>query len=178
MERRTQPSARDRRSQWPQTPTWLGNTPEFGTARTPGNLPQKHTQTLASAQRRFLLRQARQITDESVDIFYGRLKELGSTCTLPDEEDEIRAQFIQGCSSSKLRERILQQPNMPMKDILTLGRSQELLQARAAHNGTERTIRCHCRYEGLLMWEGLALLASAVNILPYPRVRKMPLDGS
>ncbi|KAJ1135478.1 hypothetical protein NDU88_001917 [Pleurodeles waltl] len=75
---------------------------------------------------RFLLRQARQTPDESVDVFYARLRELASTCTLPDEEDEIRAQFIQGCSSSKLRERILQQLNMLMSAILTLGRSQEL----------------------------------------------------
>ncbi|KAJ1206336.1 hypothetical protein NDU88_001743 [Pleurodeles waltl] len=82
---------------------------------------------------RFLLCQARQVTDESVDVFYARLKELASTCTLPDEEEEIRAQFIQRCSSSKLRERVLQQPNMQMKDILTLGRSQELSRARAAH---------------------------------------------
>ncbi|KAJ1123373.1 hypothetical protein NDU88_001843 [Pleurodeles waltl] len=39
---------------------------------------------------RFLLRQARQKPGESVDDFYTRLRELASTCTLPDEGDEIR----------------------------------------------------------------------------------------
>ncbi|KAJ1181054.1 hypothetical protein NDU88_006265 [Pleurodeles waltl] len=43
---------------------------------------------------RFLLRQAHQKSNESVDIFYVWLRELASTCTLPDEEDEIRAQII------------------------------------------------------------------------------------
>ncbi|KAJ1140276.1 hypothetical protein NDU88_006633 [Pleurodeles waltl] len=43
---------------------------------------------------RFLLRQAHQTSDKSVDVFYAYLRELASTCTLPDEEDEIRAQFI------------------------------------------------------------------------------------
>ncbi|KAJ1177303.1 hypothetical protein NDU88_002562 [Pleurodeles waltl] len=67
--------------------------------------------------KRFLLRQARQTADKSVDIFYGHLREVASTWTLPDEEDEIRAQFIQGYSSLKLREHFLQEPNMRMRDI-------------------------------------------------------------
>ncbi|KAJ1194123.1 hypothetical protein NDU88_003418 [Pleurodeles waltl] len=90
---------------------------------------------------RYLLRQARQTSDESVDIFYERLKELASTCTLPDEEDEIMVQFIQGCSSSKLRDRILQQPNMLMRDILTLGWFQELSKACAALMEQEPTVQ-------------------------------------
>ncbi|KAJ1101650.1 hypothetical protein NDU88_006716 [Pleurodeles waltl] len=36
---------------------------------------------------RFLLRQARQLPNESVDTFYARLKELARTCTLQDAED-------------------------------------------------------------------------------------------
>ena len=82
---------------------------------------------------RFILRQARQKSDESVDDFYNRLRELASTCTLPDEQDEIRAQFIYGCASSKLREQILQDHRRTMQDILTLGRSKELSKARASH---------------------------------------------
>ncbi|KAJ1182343.1 hypothetical protein NDU88_007535 [Pleurodeles waltl] len=90
---------------------------------------------------RFLLRQAHEKSEESVDVFYAHLRKLASTCTLPDEEDDIRAQFIQGCASSKLRQRILQEPNMRMRDILTLGRSQELCKARAAHMEQSTTVQ-------------------------------------
>ncbi|KAJ1103772.1 hypothetical protein NDU88_001193 [Pleurodeles waltl] len=67
-------------------------------------------------------RKAGQKSEELVDVFYAHLKELASTCMLPDEEDEVGAQFIQGCASSKLRKRILQEPNLSMQDICTLGR--------------------------------------------------------
>ena len=56
---------------------------------------------------RFLLRQTRQEPDESVDTFYSQLRNLASTCTLPDEQDEIWAQFMQGFASTKLWEEIL-----------------------------------------------------------------------
>ncbi|KAJ1096803.1 hypothetical protein NDU88_001934 [Pleurodeles waltl] len=59
--------------------------------------------------------------------------DLASACTLPDPGDEIRAQFIQGCHSTKLREHILQIPGMSMADMLTMGRSKELSRVRAAH---------------------------------------------
>ena len=58
----------------------------------------------------FLLRQAKQNPDESVDVYYERLRKLASTRKLPDAQFEIRAQFIQGCASNKLREQILQDP--------------------------------------------------------------------
>ncbi|KAJ1160586.1 hypothetical protein NDU88_001082 [Pleurodeles waltl] len=82
---------------------------------------------------RFLLRQARQLLHESVDTFYARLKDLARTCTSVDVEDEVRAQFIQGCTSVKLREHILQIPGMSMVNILMLGRCKELYKVRAAH---------------------------------------------
>ncbi|KAJ1093267.1 hypothetical protein NDU88_006372 [Pleurodeles waltl] len=82
---------------------------------------------------RFLLRQARQLPNKSVDTFYVRLKDLACTCTLLDMGDEVGAQFIQGCTSVKLREHILQIPSMSMVNILMLGRSKELSKVRAAH---------------------------------------------
>ncbi|KAJ1129348.1 hypothetical protein NDU88_007719 [Pleurodeles waltl] len=82
--------------------------------------------------KRFLLRQTDQKSEESVDAFYAWLKKPASTCALPDEEDEVGAQFIQRCASSKFRKRILQEPNMGMQDILTLEQSKELSKARAA----------------------------------------------
>ncbi|KAJ1093312.1 hypothetical protein NDU88_006417 [Pleurodeles waltl] len=82
---------------------------------------------------RFLFRQARQLPHELVDTFYARLKGLARTCTLGDVEDEVRAQFIQGCACVKLREHILQVSGMSMVNILMLGWSKELSKVRAAH---------------------------------------------
>ncbi|KAJ1137280.1 hypothetical protein NDU88_003693 [Pleurodeles waltl] len=56
---------------------------------------------------RFILRQARQLPKDSADTFYAQLLELASTCTLPDAENEIWVQFIQGCYSVKLQQNIL-----------------------------------------------------------------------
>ncbi|KAJ1207028.1 hypothetical protein NDU88_002421 [Pleurodeles waltl] len=81
---------------------------------------------------KFLLRPARQHQDEPVDAFYACLKELASSCTLPDAKDEIGVQFIQGFSSTKLRKNILQVSGMSMANILTLGCSKELSKVRAA----------------------------------------------
>ncbi|KAJ1119162.1 hypothetical protein NDU88_007348 [Pleurodeles waltl] len=93
-----------------------------------------HFEPLANPDyERFLLRQARQPPEESVHTFYARLWDLASTCTLPDVEDELQAQFIQGCYLVKLRENILQAPVMSMANMLTLGRSRELSKMHAAH---------------------------------------------
>ncbi|KAJ1203519.1 hypothetical protein NDU88_007304 [Pleurodeles waltl] len=82
---------------------------------------------------RFIVRQARQSADESIDMFYLRLKELVATCAFHNENDEIRGQIIQGCASSKLREQILEESGRPLQDILTMGRTKELSKARASH---------------------------------------------
>ncbi|KAJ1123760.1 hypothetical protein NDU88_002227 [Pleurodeles waltl] len=90
----------------------------------------------------FLLRQARQQPEESVDAFYAHLRELASTCTLLDNEDEIHSQFIQGCSSAKLRESILQVHGMSRATILTLGRSKKTLQGMRHTYGGGSTTAC------------------------------------
>ncbi|KAJ1136799.1 hypothetical protein NDU88_003213 [Pleurodeles waltl] len=82
---------------------------------------------------RLIFRQARQSADESIDMLYLRLKELAATCTFHNENDEIRGQIIQGCVSSKLRERILEESGRPLQDILTIGRTKELSKARVSH---------------------------------------------
>ncbi|KAJ1159623.1 hypothetical protein NDU88_000129 [Pleurodeles waltl] len=82
---------------------------------------------------RFLLHKAPQFSEESVYTFYARLKDLASTCTLLDANDETQAQFIQGRFFVKLRENILQLHGIPMANILTMGRSKELSKVRALH---------------------------------------------
>lgn len=44
----------------------------------------------------FKLRQAKQRKEESVDMFFARLRKLASSCTGIDKQLEIRAQLIQG----------------------------------------------------------------------------------
>ena len=46
---------------------------------------------------RLQLQQAHQTEDETIDMFYARLRRLASTCTDIDQPDEIRAHFRQGC---------------------------------------------------------------------------------
>ncbi|KAJ1156629.1 hypothetical protein NDU88_009347 [Pleurodeles waltl] len=55
----------------------------------------------------FLLRQARQLPNESVDTFYARLKELARTCTLLDVEDEkVQDTIPHVPESSELQEQV------------------------------------------------------------------------
>lgn len=82
---------------------------------------------------RFIFCQAKQEAEELLDSFHGRFKELASTCSFQDEQDEIGAQIIQGCYSSKLRENILQESGKPLADILTMERSKELAKVIASH---------------------------------------------
>ena len=56
---------------------------------------------------RFRLRRVQQLEDESVDTYYGRLRRLAWSCTGIDQDDEVRAQFIQGCKSSIVRRQIM-----------------------------------------------------------------------
>ncbi|KAJ1115552.1 hypothetical protein NDU88_003775 [Pleurodeles waltl] len=86
---------------------------------------------LNSDYERFKLRQAQQTEVESMDMFYARLRKLASSCTGLNQQEEIRAQIIQGCWSNALRKLILRQQGMSLDDILILARSHELSAVRA-----------------------------------------------
>ncbi|KAJ1119863.1 hypothetical protein NDU88_008048 [Pleurodeles waltl] len=64
-------------------------------------------------------------------MFYARLRKLVSSCTGLNQQEEIRAQIIQGCRSNALRKLILRQQGMSLDDILILARSHELSAVRA-----------------------------------------------
>lgn len=78
----------------------------------------------------FQLLQARQFSDESIDISHARLCHLVSTCVVHDADCEIRAQ-ISGCHSQQLLRQILREPNIPLSRILDLARAYELANTRA-----------------------------------------------
>ena len=69
---------------------------------------------------RFRLCQAQQFEDESVDTYYGHLRRLTWSCTAIDHDDEVRAQFIQGCKSSTVLRQILRQYGITLDAILVL----------------------------------------------------------
>ena len=78
---------------------------------------------------------------ESIDAYIRRLSNL----TLHNEyeattEDEIRDQVIAKCKSSKLRKRLLQEPNLTLEKVLRIGKlreqSDQLTRQNEQQNGT------------------------------------------
>lgn len=114
----------------------------------------------------FKLRQACQQEGETVDMFFARLSKLASSCTGIDKQFEIRAQLIQGCRSSELLKLILRQPGISLDDILILGSSHKLADARTgemesalAHRASSSPPRCQVkikeeRVEAIRKWTG------------------------
>ena len=72
---------------------------------------------------RHVFRQAMQGTNESSLTFVTRLRKLASTCEF---ENEIRDQFIDKCSSNRLRRRLLQEPNVTLENIVEKTQAMEL----------------------------------------------------
>ena len=65
--------------------------------------------------KRYVFHQAIQVTNEPSIDFFTRLCKLASTCELADKNIEIRDQFIDKCSSNRLRRRLLEEPNLTLE---------------------------------------------------------------
>ena len=80
----------------------------------------------------FKFRQARQEPNETVDTFCTRLRLLAASCEFGDNNREIKAQILQGCTSTRLRRRALRD-EMTLDKLLETARSLELsdIQAKA-----------------------------------------------
>ncbi|XP_030850192.1 uncharacterized protein K02A2.6-like [Strongylocentrotus purpuratus] len=52
---------------------------------------------------RFVFRQCKQSTDETVEQYHLRLQQLSATCKFANTSSEVKSQIIMGCTSSKLR---------------------------------------------------------------------------
>jgi hypothetical protein len=61
--------------------------------------------------------------NESVDDYATRLRGLAKNCEFANVENEIKAQIIQKCSSSRLRRRALRQPDQSLDDLLDMNRT-------------------------------------------------------
>ncbi|KAJ8036439.1 hypothetical protein HOLleu_20412 [Holothuria leucospilota] len=86
--------------------------------------PQKNTEYKV-----YLFRQATQKEDESVDMYYTRLKHLASTYGYIDKE--IKAHIVQTCRSARLRRTALRKP-LTLQELLSTARAMELAEFQAS----------------------------------------------
>ena len=87
--------------------------------------PKKNT-----AYETFKFRQMKQ-TDETIDSFVTRLRTQATFCDFKENDREILAQIIQGCSSMRLRRKALKD-DLSLDDVLKEARAYELSDIRAA----------------------------------------------
>ena len=65
-------------------------------------------------------------TNESSLTLVTRLRKLASTCKFVNLNNEIRDQFIDKCSSNRLRRRLLQEPNFTAENVIESTQAMEL----------------------------------------------------
>lgn len=95
-------------------------------------------------------RLARQTAGESTDSYHARLRTLAKYCQFEDIDNEIKAQIIQTCVSSRLRRYALTEPTISLKQLLDKARSMEAAekQVKAMENGTQPNISAIRRGRG------------------------------
>ena len=79
----------------------------------------------------YQFRQTKQGSDETLDEFNKRLRQLAATCEFTDVSKEIKSQIIQGCKSSALRCKGLRE-EMDLTTLLKHGRAHEIAEKQAA----------------------------------------------
>ena len=77
-------------------------------------------------------RQAKQLTDETVDQFCLRLRKLAVSCEFHDAEKEIKAAVIQNCLSKRLRRVALREEQLSLEQLLAKARALETSEVQAA----------------------------------------------
>ena len=70
-------------------------------------------------------RKVKQEPGESIDIYYTRLRKLALNCQFADLDEELKQQIIDGCRSSKLRQKGLKNDNLTLSELLEEARSSE-----------------------------------------------------
>ncbi|KAK7111230.1 hypothetical protein V1264_010901 [Littorina saxatilis] len=87
----------------------------------------------------FKFRQSRQNEGESIDAFHTRLRLLAARCEFADADREIKAQILQGCTSSRLRKRALRDEKLTLTQLLDTARVLELSDKQALEMEGEST---------------------------------------
>ncbi|KAK3092457.1 hypothetical protein FSP39_003031 [Pinctada imbricata] len=80
---------------------------------------------------RYVFRQSQQNSDETVDQYHTRLRQLANKCEFNDNESEIKSQIIQSCTSNKLRRKALSE-DMTLAKLLETARTFELAEKQAS----------------------------------------------
>ena len=70
-------------------------------------------------------------TNESSLTLVTRLRKLASTCKFVNLNNEIRDQFIDKCSSNRLRRRLLQEPNFTQENVVEKAKAMELAEIQS-----------------------------------------------
>ncbi|XP_064617193.1 uncharacterized protein LOC135481275 [Liolophura sinensis] len=78
----------------------------------------------------YVFRSTKQNVGETMETYSTRLRQLALTCEFSDQDREIKGQLIQGCSSNRIRRRILR-PDLKLMDILNLARAMEQSERQA-----------------------------------------------
>ncbi|CAC5359617.1 unnamed protein product [Mytilus coruscus] len=77
----------------------------------------------------YKFRQAKQETDETIDAFHTKLRQLSVNCEFTDD-NQVKSQIVQGCSSSRLRRKALRE-DMTLEQLLLSARALELSEKQA-----------------------------------------------
>ena len=77
-----------------------------------------------------IFRQIKQKTNEPIDRFHGRLRQLAVLCDFHDIDREIKTQVIQNCASQRLRRDALRK-DMHLSELLATGRAFEIAERHA-----------------------------------------------
>ena len=73
----------------------------------------------------YTFRLARQRADETTDSYHARLRILAKYCEFVNLDSEIKSHIIQTFTSSRLRSRVLTEPEMTLANLLIIARAME-----------------------------------------------------
>ncbi|CAB4012180.1 Hypothetical predicted protein [Paramuricea clavata] len=85
----------------------------------------------------YIFRQARQMTDETLDQYHTRLRKFATTCSLPMLIEKLK-QIIQSCISTHLWRKALRDSTLTLSALLAEGRSLEVSEKQA--KGIEKSL--------------------------------------
>ncbi|XP_013403532.1 uncharacterized protein K02A2.6-like [Lingula anatina] len=79
----------------------------------------------------FKFRSCKQEPSETIDSYHIKLRQIGANCGFENLDREIKSQFIQGCTSHKLRIKALSDQTLTLNNLLTHARALELSEQRS-----------------------------------------------
>ncbi|XP_063400348.1 uncharacterized protein K02A2.6-like [Mytilus trossulus] len=79
----------------------------------------------------YKFRQAKQTSDETIDSFHTRLRQLAVNCEFTETSKEVKSQIIQGCHSTRLRRKALRE-DTTLEGLISSARALELSEKQAS----------------------------------------------